>query len=74
MRLEQKLYDLDSATIKTSLMNEYKFGFILTPAIYEELQKYEESGMKFSEYFPGILKAVDYRQEIAKWNDFWSSQ
>ena len=74
MSLEQKLYDRDTTTSQASLMNEYKYGFILTPTIYRDLQKYEESGMKFGEYFPRILESIDYRHEVEKWNEFWAKR
>ncbi len=74
MRLEKKLYDLDSSQVHAALTAEYKFGFILSPTIYESLKKYEESGMTFAEYFPTILKGIDYRTESEKWKEFWSKQ
>jgi hypothetical protein len=74
MRLEQKIYDIDSSQIQASLENEYKYGFILSPTIYRDLQKYEESGMSFSEYFPKLLKSINYANEIEEWNKFWAKQ
>lgn len=74
VRLEKKLYDLDDSTVQASLITEYKYGFILCPTIYSDLEKYEHSGLSFSEYFPRILKSIDYRHEIEKWNDFWAEQ
>lgn len=74
MRLEMKIYHIDSSQIQASLENEYKYGFILSPTIYRELEKYEESGMNFSEYFPKILKSINYTNEIERWNKFWTKQ
>lgn len=74
IRLQKRLYDLDDSTVQSSIMTEYKYGFILCPAIYRDLGKYESSGMSFSEYFPKILKSIDYKREIEKWNAFWAKQ
>lgn len=74
IRLEKKLYDLDSSAVDSSLQTEYRFGFILCPTIYKSLQKYEESGKAFSDYFPMIVKSIDLRDESERWNRFWSTQ
>jgi len=74
MRLERKLYDLDSTAVDSSLLTEYKFGFILCPTIYRSLEKYEESGKAFGDYFPLIMKSIDMSDEIERWNKFWSMQ
>ncbi|MFZ1080822.1 MAG: hypothetical protein WAO19_02730 [Candidatus Kryptoniota bacterium] len=74
IRLEKKLYDLDSTAVDSSLLKEYKFGFILCPTIYKSLVKYEESGKAFSDYFPLIMKNIDLRDESERWNKFWSMQ
>ncbi len=74
IRLEKKLYDLDSSAVDSSLQTEYKFGFILCPTIYKILEKYEESGKAFSDYFPLIVRSIDLRDESERWNKFWSTQ
>ncbi len=74
IRLEKKLYDLDSSMVRQSLLSEYNLGFILCPTIYRSLEKYEESGKTFSDYFPLIMKRIDLRDETERWNNFWSIQ
>ncbi len=74
IRLQKRLYGLDDSTVQTSLAAEYKYGYILCPAIYGELGKYESSGISISEYFPRILRSIDYKREVKEWNDFWSRQ
>lgn len=74
IRLEKKLYGLDSSAVDSSLMTEYKLGFILCPTIYRSLEEYEESGKAFSDYFPMIIKSIDLRDESERWNKFWSMQ
>ncbi|MGO9480185.1 MAG: DUF4932 domain-containing protein [Candidatus Kryptoniota bacterium] len=74
IRLEKRFYKLDSAAVDSSLMTEYKFGFILCPTIYKSLEKYENSGMSFRDYFPVIMKSIDLNEETARWNKFWSMQ
>jgi len=74
IRLEKKLYDLDSSTVDSSLQTEYKYGFILCPTIYNSLEKYEGSTMAFGDYFPLIMRSVDLQQETERWNDFWSKK
>ncbi len=74
IRLQKRLYDLDDSTVQSSIMTEYRYGFILCPTIYHKLGKYERSGMTFSEYFPKILKSIDYKHEIENWNAFWEKK
>ncbi len=74
IRLEKKLYDLDSSTVDSSLQTEYKYGFILCPTIYANLEKYEESRMALSDYLPKVIKGIDLQQETGRWNDFWSKR
>ncbi|MCL4538237.1 MAG: hypothetical protein M1378_01320, partial [Bacteroidetes bacterium] len=72
IRMEKALYHLDSSTVQASLSTEYKFGFILCPTIYENLEKYEQSGMTFDGYFPIIMKSISLRDEKARWEKFWT--
>lgn len=74
IRLERTLYGIDSAGVQQALSTEYKFGFILCPAVYENLDEYEKSGMKFSDYFRIIMSRIDYGVESERWNSFWSKQ
>ncbi len=74
MRLEKKLYGLDSSAVDSSLITEYKYGFILCPTIYRSLEKYEVSGKTFSDYFPVIMKSIDPNEEGERWDKFWSMQ
>ena len=74
IRMEKDLYSLDSAAVDSSLMTEYKFGFILCPTIYNSLVKYEESSQAFSDYFPTIMKSINLNEESKRWNKFWSMQ
>ena len=74
IRLQKRLYDLDDSTVQSSIMTEYRYGFILCPTIYRDLGNYERSGMSFSEYFPKILKSLDYKREIKEWDAFWAKR
>ncbi len=74
IRLEETLYHLDSSGVQASLSTEYKFGFILCPTIYQSLEKYESSGMSFSEYFPGIMERINLQDEKNRWEEFWKGR
>jgi hypothetical protein len=74
IRLEKNLYDLDSSAVDSSLLTEYKHGFILCPTIYKSLDKYEKSERTFSDYFPVIMKSIDLHDESERWNKSWSMQ
>ena len=72
MRLEKSLYHMDDSTVQASIIDEYRYGFILCPTIYSDLEKYERSGIRFSQYLPIILKSINYPAEAKRWSDFWS--
>lgn len=74
IRMEEGLYDLDSSAVQSTLSSEYKFGFILCPAIYEGLHQYELSGESFARYFPFILQNIDLQEEQQRWNEFWGEE
>ncbi len=71
IRMEEGLYGLDSAAVQSALTSEYKFGFILCPAIYEKLHQYELSGESFAQYFPSILQSINLQEEEGRWEEFW---
>lgn len=71
IRMEEGIYHLDSAAVSASLADEYKFGFILCPAIYGRLAEYELSGKSFTGYFPAILESINLKDEEERWEEFW---
>lgn len=74
IRLEKTLYGIDSAGVEQALATEYKFGFILCPVVYENLDDYEKSRMSFSDFFRVIMGRIDYGVESERWNRFWSEK
>lgn len=71
IRLEEKLYNLDSTAVSEALATEYKFGFILCPSIYGDLQRYERTQMTFGEYYPEIIRNVNAAEEKEHWEEYW---
>lgn len=68
--LSGKQFGYSDSTVLARVMNEYKLGFVLCPAIYEQLKRYESSQSTFVEYFPKIIAGIDIRKEVQRWNDF----
>lgn len=71
IRMEEALYNLDTAAVRSALASEYGMGFILCPAVYESLPQYELSGKTLADYFPTILQNVNLQKENERWNRFW---
>jgi len=71
IRMEQTLYGLDSSAVWRSLMNEYKRGLILCPAIYINLVSYEQSDMTFPDYYPTLIKRISLENQLRHWREYW---
>jgi hypothetical protein len=55
------------STIEANVTHEYKLGFILCLAIYEQLKQYEASSETFAEFFPRILPNINIEREKRRW-------
>ena len=67
--LAGRLFHQPDSTVLANVANEYKLGFILCPAIYEQLKQYEASHMTFAQYFPNFIASIDVEREKARWQD-----
>lgn len=65
-----KCFGSSEKEVLVSIYNEYKIGFILTPFFYEEMKKFESSGKTFEDFFPGILKNLDFNREKNRLEEF----
>jgi hypothetical protein len=55
------------STVAANVTREYKLGFILCRAIYDQLKQYEASRTSFAEYFPKIVANIDVVRERERW-------
>jgi hypothetical protein len=53
--------------VAANVAGEYKLGFILCHAIYDQLKHYEASRMTFAEYFPKIVANINVAREKERW-------
>jgi hypothetical protein len=53
--------------VAAHVTGEYKLGFILCPAIYDQLKEYEKSRLPFVEYFPKIVANINVVGERERW-------
>ncbi len=58
---------LPDSTIAANVTNEYKLGFILCLAIYEQLKEYEASSKTLAEFFPRIVANIKVEREKERW-------
>ena len=57
------------STIAANVTHEYKFGFILCLAIYEQMKDYEASQMTFPQFFPRMIARIDTEREKQRWRE-----
>ncbi len=53
--------------VAANVTREYKLGFILCLAIYDQLKQYEASRITFAEYFPKIVANINVVRERERW-------
>ena len=46
---------------------EYRSGYTLEAFFYEQLSEYEKSKEPLSEYYPTMLKHLNVKDELARW-------
>jgi hypothetical protein len=63
-------YSRSDSAVTASITQEYRLGFVLCLAIFEQLRHYETSQMTFAEYFPTIIKNIDVERERQRWVQF----
>ena len=68
--LAGKLFHQSDSTVLANVTNEYKLGFILCLAIYEQLKQYEASTVVFAQFFPQIIASIDVEREKQRWQEF----
>ena len=69
--VERTYYELVLEELETSVMAEYKLGFILSKHILESLPEYENDDQPLFEYLPRIVESVDVDRERVRWAQFW---
>jgi hypothetical protein len=62
-----KRFSESDSMVALHVMGEYKLGFILCAAIYDQLKQYEGSSETFAEYFPKIVANIDVVREKERW-------
>lgn len=72
--LQGKLYGQSDSEVTAAILREYKLGFVLCPAVYEQLKQYEASKMTFAQYFPKIVVNIDVAHERQRWLDMLKSR
>jgi len=56
-----------SQRLQETMMEEYRSGYTLEPFFYEQLSEYEKSNEPLSEYYPTILRRLNVKYELARW-------
>jgi hypothetical protein len=56
-----------SQRLQETMMEEYRSGYTLEPFFYEQLSDYEKSNEPLSEYYPTILRRLNVKYELARW-------
>jgi hypothetical protein len=57
-----------------TMMQEYRSGYTLEPFFYEQLSGYEKSNEPLSEYYPTMLKQLNVKDELARWEQTTKSR
>jgi hypothetical protein len=57
-----------SQHLQETMMQEYWEGYTLEPFFYEQLSGYEKSNQPLSEYYPTMLKNLNVKNELARWD------
>ncbi len=53
--------------LQEAMMQEYRSGYTLEPFFYEQLSGYEKSNEPLREYYPTMLRHLDVKYELARW-------
>jgi len=56
-----------SLHLQETMMQEYMSGYTLEAFFYEQLSGYEKSNEPLSEYYPTMLKNLNVKYELARW-------
>jgi len=56
-----------SQRLQETMMQEYRSGYTLEPFFYEQLSRYEKSNKPLSEYYPTMLRNLNVKDELARW-------
>jgi len=56
-----------SQRLLETMMQEYRSGYTLEPFFYEQLGDYEKSNEPLSEYYPTMLRRLNVKDELARW-------
>jgi hypothetical protein len=56
-----------SKRLHEAMMQEYRSGYTLEPFFYEQLGGYEKSNEPLSEYYPTMVRHLDVKNELARW-------
>jgi hypothetical protein len=65
-----KRFGRPDSLVLASVTNEYKLGFVLCRAIYEQLGRYEQSQLTLAQYFPKIISSIEIEHEKQQWREF----
>ena len=57
-----------------TMMQEYRSGYTLEPFFYEQLSGYEKSNEPLSEYYPTMVKQLNVKDELARWEQMTKSR
>jgi hypothetical protein len=63
-----------SKRLQEAMMQEYRSGYTLEPFFYEQLSGYEKSNEPLSEYYPTMLRHLNVKDELARWEQATKSR
>lgn len=66
--LRQKYYGWSKEETLKKIDNQYRYGLIFMPFLYEKLLEYNESSVSLEEYLPTIMNQIDIEKERKRWN------
>lgn len=69
-RMSSKLFKENNDEAFKSIYSDYKKGLILCPYLNEELEIYETTNMPLEEYFPELLKSLDFNKENNRLDEY----
>ena len=49
------------------MMREYRAGYTLEPFFYDQLADYRKSGESLAAFYPVMLKHLDVKAELSRW-------
>jgi hypothetical protein len=71
--LQGKHFGYSKEKIYEMVNEEYRLGFILVPAVYAGLQKYEISEESLQSFIPKILSSINVKDETQNWENLWKN-